>query len=91
MKGRQGVIRHHREHVMLDVVVHVPVEESYDGVHVDSAAVEPVVQDILVKSEVLRDRRAPEQGSAVKRGEPHEEERHDIADHEAQSDDAGPQ
>src|SRR4051794_30373592 len=34
MERRKSVIGHHREHVMLDVVIHVPIDEAEDRVHV---------------------------------------------------------
>ena len=38
---------------MLDVVVHVPVDEGADGVDVARARVEPVVEDVVLERRVL--------------------------------------
>ena len=54
MQPGQRVIRHHREHVVLDVVVHVPVDEAADRVHEHGAAVEPVVGDVVGKPAMLQ-------------------------------------
>ena len=50
----QRVIRHQREHVVLDVVIHVPVDEAADRIHVNSAAIEAMVKNILRQPGVLR-------------------------------------
>lgn len=50
----QLVRRNHRKHVVLHVVVHVPVEESVDPAHLDSAAVETVIQSVLLQPRMLR-------------------------------------
>ena len=49
----KGMERHEREHVVLHMVVHVPVDEPADGVHVNGAAVQAVVEDILGQARVL--------------------------------------
>ena len=43
----QGVIGHQRKHVVLDVVVHVPIQVAVDRVHVDRAAIEAVVEHVF--------------------------------------------
>ena len=53
MKLWQGVEGHQRKHVMLDVVVHVPVQKPVNWVHIYRAAVQPVVEDVLGKAGVL--------------------------------------
>ena len=50
----QRVIRHQRKHVVLDVVVHVPVEIADDRIHVHGAAVEPMIEHVLSQAGVLR-------------------------------------
>ncbi len=50
----QRMVRHEREHVMFHVVVHVPVDKPADRIHVNRPAVEPVVEDVLGQSGVLR-------------------------------------
>ena len=54
MQLRQRVIRHQGEHMVLDVVVHVPVQIPVDPAHVHRAAVEPVIEHILGQTRVLR-------------------------------------
>ena len=54
MQLGQRMIRHEREHVVLEMVIHVPVDEAADRVHVNRAAVEAMVQDILSQPGVLR-------------------------------------
>ena len=39
VKPWQGMIGHEREHVVLHMVVHVPVEKAVHGVHMNRAAV----------------------------------------------------
>ena len=48
------MVGHEREHVVLDVVIHVPVDEPADRIHVNRPAVEAVVQNILGQAGVLR-------------------------------------
>ena len=72
MQSRQCMVRHQREHVVLDVVIHVPVEIPVDRVHVDRAAIEPVVENVFGQSGVLSkavDEHQPgaESGWAVRR------------------------
>jgi hypothetical protein len=50
---RQPVVRDHREHVVLDVVVHVPVQEPVDHAHLHRAGVQPVVEHVLAHAGVL--------------------------------------
>ena len=57
MQLRQRVIRHQREHVVLDVVVHVPVEKPVDRIHVHRAAVEPMIEHVLRQPGMLGDDR----------------------------------
>ena len=54
MQLRQRVIRHHREHVVLDMVVHVPVDEAADRVHQHGARVEPVIDDVVGEPAMLQ-------------------------------------
>src|SRR5579863_5044072 len=50
---REGMERHHREHMVLYVVVHVPVEEAREPAHVNRATVEAVIEDIFGQTRVL--------------------------------------
>ena len=54
MQLRQGVIGHQRKHVVLDVVVHVPVQIAVDPAHIHGAAVETVIEHVLGQTGVLR-------------------------------------
>ena len=50
----ERVIRHQREHVVLYVVIHVPVDVPADWIHINRAAIEPMVQNIFRQPRVLR-------------------------------------
>ena len=50
---RQRVVGHQREHVMLDVIVHVPVQIPMDRIHVHRPAIETVIEDILGQASML--------------------------------------
>jgi hypothetical protein len=54
MQPRQRVVGHHREHVMFDVVVHVPVDPAAERVHQDSAGVQAVVEHVLGQPAMLQ-------------------------------------
>ena len=55
----QGMIGHHGEHVVFDVVAHVPVKIPIDGVQVDRAGVQAVIQHILCQTGMLLSNRRP--------------------------------
>ena len=76
VQGGQGVVGHGREHVVLDVVVHVRVQEPEDGVHVHGAGVEPVVQHVLSEPGVLGEPEEHHQPEAVHAGQADVEQRH---------------
>ena len=65
MQLGKPVVRHHREHVVLDVVVHVPVQEPVDPAHLHRAGVQPVVEHVLAEPGVLGEAVEVEQGGAV--------------------------
>ena len=50
---RKVVVRHQREHVVLEVVVHVPVHEPAERIHEHRAAVQSVIQDVFRQSCML--------------------------------------
>ncbi|MCY1235197.1 hypothetical protein D9M72_478040 [compost metagenome] len=54
VKLRKRVIGHHREHVVLHMVVHVPIDEAAQRVHVDRAAVQPMVCHVVGEAAVLQ-------------------------------------
>ena len=53
VKLGQPVVGHHREHVVFDMVVHVPVNEPAHRVHVDGARVQPMVGDVVGQPAML--------------------------------------
>src|SRR5579863_7471940 len=53
VQGGQRVIGNEREHVMLDVIVHVPVDEAAERIEIHGAAVQPMVEDVVGKSDML--------------------------------------
>ncbi|MNG13706.1 hypothetical protein D3C84_974010 [compost metagenome] len=53
MELRQGVVRHHRVHVVLKVIVHVHVQKAQYPVHIDGAAVATVVQHVFRQAHML--------------------------------------
>lgn len=50
---QKRVVGDEQEHVVLDVMVHIPVQVVIDWVYVDGAAIEPVVEHVLGKTGVL--------------------------------------
>src|SRR5450631_3748139 len=54
MQPGQRMIWNEREHVVLDMVVHVPVEIAVDQIHVHGPAVETVIEHVLCKAGMLR-------------------------------------
>lgn len=53
VKLGQGMVGDEREHVVLNVVVHVPVEKAIERVGQEGSRVETVVEDVLGKAGVL--------------------------------------
>ena len=81
------MIGHQGEHVVLDVIVHVPIQEAVDAVHIDRPAVEPMIEHILGEAGVLGvgiNRRQP---CPVKLGKPDEHQRQQAALIDGQADD----
>ena len=54
MQLGQAVIGHQWVHVVLDVVIHVPVYEPADRIHVYRTAVQAVVDDIVGQTPMLQ-------------------------------------
>ena len=54
MQLGQAVVGHHREHVVLNMVVHVPIDEAADRVHQNGAGIQPVVEHIVGQPAVLQ-------------------------------------
>ena len=65
--------------MVLDVVVHVPVQIAVDPVHIDRAAVETVVENILGKAGVLRVAVGDQQPGAEEIGQADEQQRKNAA------------
>ena len=72
---------------MLDVVVHVPIEEPEDRVHVDGARIEPVVEDVLGETEMLGAAEIELKPGAVERRKADQHRRQDRAEINAGDDD----
>ena len=71
------VIRHGREHVVLDVVIHVQVEKAEHRVDVHGSGVQPVVEHVLSQAGVLGDGEEERQPGAIEGWQTNEKERHD--------------
>ena len=84
----EGVVRHRREEVVLEVVVHVQVEEPQHRVHVHGARVQPVVEDVLAQAGVLGRGEEPQHPGPVERRQPDEQEGDDRADRQRPHHDA---
>ena len=50
---REIVVRHHRKHVMFDVIVHVGIEKAEDRVHNYSPTVQAMIVDIFGQPSML--------------------------------------
>ena len=53
VKFGQPVVRDHGEHVVFDVVIHVPVDEPVERSHEDGERVQAMVEDVFAQSGVL--------------------------------------
>src|SRR5208283_2767740 len=85
VQAGQRVVGNQREHVVLRVVVHVPVQEAVDGVHVHRPAVQAVIKDVLGQARVLREPVDGRQPRAVEVCEADVEEGQDAAGVERQA------
>ncbi len=54
MQLGQCMIRHHREHMVLNVIVHISVDETVNPVHINRAAVQSMIKYILCKARMLQ-------------------------------------
>ena len=79
MQLGQRVIRHQREHVVLDVVVHVPVQITVDPAHVHRPAVETVIENIFGQTRVLRVTVSDQQPGAEEIGQADQQQGKDAA------------
>ncbi len=73
----QGVVGDHREHVVFDVVVHVPVDEPHRRRQQDGAAVQAVVEDVFGKARVLGQADDEQEPHAIGAGQADEHRRQD--------------
>ena len=83
---RKIVIRNEREHVVLHMVVHVPIQKSMDRIHINSPAVHAVVEHIFSESGVLGEAINRHEPSAEKVWQADVEKRQDALKVEARSD-----
>lgn len=88
MKPWQSMIGNQREHVVFDVVVHVPVEETIDDVGVEGPAVESVIEDVLGHAGVLGESVDKHEPRSKKMREADEHQGEDAGTGDAESDDA---
>ena len=77
MKFWQGMIRNQGEHVMLDMVVHVPIKEAVHRIHQDRPTIQAVIEDVLGEPGVL--------GQPVDQHQPRPEEMRQTDEHQRQN------
>ena len=54
VQAGQGVERNHRKHVMLDMVVHVPIDEPRHRIHQHRARIQPMIGDVVGQPAMLQ-------------------------------------
>src|ERR1700733_15277016 len=89
MQLGQRVIRHGRKDMVLYVIVHVPIEEPEDRIHVNGARIQPMIEDVLGEPNVLRDPAIESEPPAVQRRQTDVHRRQNGAKREAGDDDEG--
>ena len=65
---REVVVGHRGKEMVLQMVIHVQVEEPEKGVQVHSPRIETVVKDVFAETRVLGDAEENKQPGPVKRG-----------------------
>ena len=80
VEGRQRVVGHRREDVMLDVVVHVGVQEPQERVQVHRAGVVAMVEHVLSQARVLHGPEEHHEPGPVEGGQPDVQRGHDGTD-----------
>ena len=75
MQLLERMVRNQREHVVLDVVIHVPVKVSVDAIHVDRSTIQPMVEDILRHPCVLGESIDQAEPGAKEIGKAHKKQR----------------
>src|SRR5580698_7984962 len=83
----QRVIGDRWEDVVLHVVVHVPIEEPEDRIHVNGAGIQPMVEHVLGQSNMLGHAAIKREPSAVERRQADVHRRQNGAKSEAGDDD----
>src|SRR5579863_5576551 len=68
----QRMVRHQGEHVMFDVIIHVPVKVPVQRIHVDGSGVETMVENVLGQAGVLREAVCNQKPRAEKIGQANE-------------------
>ncbi len=88
MEPPEVVVGNQREHVVFHVVVHLPVEEAIDGVHIDRPAVQPMIEHVFGHARMLRVAVDGHEPGAVEAGQADKHQRQDAARANRQADDA---
>ena len=57
MQSRKIIIGNHRKHMMLDVIIHIPIYKSTEGVHIYCPSVQPMVKYIICQTSMLKQTR----------------------------------
>jgi hypothetical protein len=57
MQARQRIIGHHREHVMFNMVIHVPIDPPTDRIYINRSRVQAMVKYIVSQANVLQEAR----------------------------------
>ena len=89
MQLTERVVRHHRVHVVFEVVVHVHVDKAQHAVHVDGAAVTAVVEHIFGQAHVLADSKQVTEPRAIEAGQAHQHQRQPAVQVQRGADDQG--
>src|ERR1017187_440847 len=89
MELRERMVGHQREHVVLKVIVHVPIQVPVYAIHVDRPAVEAVVEDVFCKARMLRQAVDDHEPSSEEVCEAHEEQGKNAAGVNKESDGRG--
>ena len=89
MQLTERVVRHHRVHVVFEVVVHVHVDKAQHAVHVDGAAVTAVVEHIFGQAHVLAESKQVAEPRAIEAGQAHQHQRQPAVQVQRGADDQG--
>ncbi len=86
---RQVVVRNEREHVVLHMVVHIPIQKAMEDVRMEGPAVETMVEHVLREAGVLREPIHRHQPAAEEVGEADEQQRKEAAQINGEQDHGG--